>query len=538
MSTLNSKLKKVSSDTIKLMTGAGKGMALSAYTAEGGSISSNLYIGFKQPSKASTADPYQIQYKVRYTYTAANQKKKGAVYTYAWDKLTWRNARKFTKSNVVHDVGELDKKFSVNSWECANKPVNTAGDYATFINLKDKKVASGYAAVHYKIRVRTYNKKTNKHGEWSYSETLTVYKAASMQDEVIHRNVDGGMLMDFNYAWDLGGNLVIEKVLDSNSVNILKSKLTMTVDEDTNRTTASNPPKRSGWTPGEVRLLPEKLTRAPEYGEYLYVTAYYKTTKGAMTYWKNKAGAKCQVANEDLELDPPRLVVNKNTASGLVIASVYKSDAMDLITKVSASASYELNGETVSISPKWTDGKLADMTTDNPVKYYFMAPLNVALKVTASFSSTYSTSGPATTQVRSTSKTVMLKNAGCFYLNSESVRLRCACVVGDWDVSEGFKGKSTIQEVVGRSNPFAVFGTSRTHEITLKGSLIEDYKLVDKYNLEYGTYAKWKNIAEHPGVYTLRTPMGDVIKVAVTSVDLSRRNTKFTDLQVTMTEVQ
>lgn len=161
--TLNSKLPGVSK--IAFCTSPGRGMSTSISTGESGTFSRK--VGFKQ---SSTTYPFQIQYRQRSRYTAANAKAKGATYT-NWSN--WKNA--VAVSGIAKDATESQKP--VNTWLKANKGVNTKGTYQTFMEFSSYLIPDTYDCRQFQFRIRTINKSKAKHGSW-VTQTLTVYKRA------------------------------------------------------------------------------------------------------------------------------------------------------------------------------------------------------------------------------------------------------------------------------------------------------------------------------------------------------------------------
>ena len=116
MSLLNTNLPRV--DNLHFCSSAGQNMSLKIGVIGG----FTRKVGFKQPGLSF---PYQIQYRQRSKYTEEIQNSKGAEYSKWTD---WKNAVQV--GGIPIDSTET--ALPANSWNKANKGVNTTSDYLTF----------------------------------------------------------------------------------------------------------------------------------------------------------------------------------------------------------------------------------------------------------------------------------------------------------------------------------------------------------------------------------------------------------------------
>ena len=524
MSKLSASITTVDGSTIKLMNPLGKNMAVSASTAEGGEISSNLYVGFKQPSRSKSANPYQIQFKRRYIYTSANQKKYGATYTKAWGKASWMNAIKFAGA-------AFGATTSADTWNAHNRSVSTTTTYRSILNLKGTKIAKGYQGVEYQFRVRKFNKAKGTHSKWATSQTLTIMKRVTLIDETLHASEDGGLYFDCNaMLYGIGGVFCIDSVLDGNGTELLLQPVQSAFSIDANREESSVPPKKSGYDACEVLLPGESLLRAPVRGEELTLTAYFLAENGSKTYWCGKNPAKQQVSFQDTELDPPRLEVTKDSAIGAVTVNVFKSDETDAITGFGATAAYVPDGGgEQALASIWRLGSLEEMTESNPRTSIFLPPLNSKVIYRATFRSSYGTRETASSEVAT-----YLPSDNLIYLNSTSDVSRCATLYGNPEIVEDQQLAVEAVSVQGRTDPFAVFGKGRERSITLNGTLFKS----EDPSLRNATREAWERVAESPETYRLRLPDGRFFKkVAVRSVNMEQQTEDLTSISVDMVVV-
>lgn len=505
VSTLNKKLARMGKPVF--CTSAGKNMCTKIFTKEGGGYS--ISFCFKQTSKTN---PFQIQYRYKHRYTTAKQKEKGAKYT---GYTSWKNAIEMT--GVAYGSTK-----SANEWLKANRGVVKSGTYNKFLTRSGKSIGADYDAQYWQFRVRTYNAKTKKHGEWVTSDTLCIYKAAKIVDETMHRTPDGGIMFDLNYIWDKGGTMLIDSIKDSTGRQLLKNKITRALSKDSNRTSTSKPALRSGYTPGEFEVKASELKRAVEYGEKLTLSVYYKTKDGAKTYLSCTT-----VSNEDTSINLPTKEIEKYLGAGLVYVRIYKSDADDVIEYASATATYEYNGKKYTIRPYYQkiNLKVKDTTTCI-AEFRFRPPIGLECSYKVTVSNDYKSS-----------RTLRFTESigyNHFVFNSLSEDEVYASLGGNAKLSMTTQRVTELGLPHGRSLPIAFFGNGAQNELTLSGVIVEG----NTYDTsKYGKFEWWNKLRTQQGLFCLRCPNGEMYDVAITKVDISSEHDGLREVTVTMMEV-
>lgn len=515
-SKLNSKLGKVSD--IRFCTSAGKNMCTKIYTAENAKYT--IKIGCKQPAKA--VNPYQIQYRLRSRYTAANAKTKGADWT-KWS--AWGNMVQFTKSGTTYNVGN---KTNPDEWLKSNKGVNKKSSYMTFYTFDNAGITSTYDARQYQVRIRTYNASTRKHGSWVNSSSLTIYKAAKVIDETVHRGADGSFMLDCNYIWDRGGTVHIDSIMDTDGRELLKAPVTRAMNYDSQRRAGSTPALKSGYTPGEFEIALGKIKRDLEYGESLAINAWYQTKDGAKTYFKTPI----TVSRQDTTIDQPRVTVDKDETRGYMTVRVYKAQASDYIETISGSLSYTFRGKKYAVKPakSTVDLSVADTVTPMATYIYRWVPLNTALIVQVTVGNDYHST--------QTFKATVQMDIDRFMVNSvnDPQGLTAAVDGRNASMSIDSAAKITTGLPYGRQTPFAVYTPGRTTKIRLAGKVFEDAVSPSRLSARM-TRRWWDAIRNNPGIYMLRTPDGQMYQIATSNVSIAKTNEAVCQFSLDSTEV-
>lgn len=504
-STINKKLARMGKPVF--CTSAGKNMCKKIFTKEGGAYT--ISFCFKQTSKTN---PFQIQYRYKHRYTAAKEKEKGAKYT---GYTSWKNA--IDMSGIAYGSTK-----SADEWLKANRGVVKSGTYNRFMTRSSKSIGADYDAQYWQFRVRTYNAKTKKHGEWVVSDTLCIYKAAKIVDETMHRTPSGGIMFDLNYIWDKGGSIHVDSIKDSDGRQLLRNKITRALSKDSNRTASSKPSLRSGYVPGEFEVKVGELKRAVEYGETLDVTAYFQTKDGAKTYISCS-----KVSSEDTSINAPRKEVTKYVGAGTYYVFLYKTDADDVIEFASASCTYTYNSKKYTIKPYYTKLNLGVKSTTEPIaEFRFRPPFGLECTFKATVSNDYKSS-------RTISFTDSI-SYNHFVFNSLEGDTCYASLAGNAKLSMTTQRTAEIGLPFGREMPVAFFGKGASNEITLSGFIYER-NTFDTY--KYGKYEWWNKLRSQQGLFCLRCPNGEMYNVAITKVDISSEREGLREVTVTMMEV-
>lgn len=496
---------------ILLCTAAGKNMTKKIYTAPNGRFT--IKIGMKQTSRAYG---YQVQYRHSSRYTKANEAKKSAKWT---ANSSWKNDRAFTSGGITYAVGST---YDANNWGKCNIGVNKTSTYHAFDQFTNSYVGDGYDCRSYQYRVRTYNPKTNTAGAWVYSDWLYFYKAAIVENFTLHRSIDGGLLLEYNYQFDRGIKLVLQSVTDSEGRDILEKQLSLAANYDSGRTASTVPAKRAGYTPGVSSVQPSQLKRAPEYGEQMIIAGYVQTTDGA----KTDIGGTYAVQNTDYDIDPPSVTVS-DLGFGFCRVVVRPTSTADVVTDVGCVCKYVYNGKTYSVSPDVKS--VADSGSGKVGTYtFYNVPVDIDLKFTGTLKNGYDT----------ISKTTTYRNGkAAFYLHmvGKPTSYRASL---EYNANYSLKSNMpyTLEMPHGRKLPWVAYGIGTETALTLSGDILAaDQAPTDM--LSTSSYAAWESVRNNQGVYLLRCPEGRMHKVAIQDVSISAEGAKVRSVSVTAAEV-
>lgn len=501
-STLNSKLPGVSK--IAFCSSAGKDMYRTIFTGENGKFSTK--VGFRQ---SATTFPYQVQYRSRSRYTKANAKVKGATWT-KWG--SWRNA--VAVSGIAKDATESSNP--VNKWLKANKGVNRTSKYLTFYTFSSYQIAEAYDARQFEFRVRTFNKAKAKHGSWT-SQVLSVYRRAAVRDETYYAGAQGGLICDFNYAWDRSYSIQVNSVRDAAGRELLTKSFKTTANTDGQRSAVTVPAIRDGYIPGTVEVPLSKLKREVAAGEDLTVDIRFVTEdKGATAFESHR------VLDSEPAISPMTITPTWDEVTGVLTVLVAKGDPDDVIDQLGCSVSYTYRGKAYSIEPVASHIDLASASCGS---FTFFPPLGTALTVKAK-ASTYRS-------VRTDEAATSLSAPG-YRLNSHADAGLCALAWAGAGID--VKSSASVETALpfGRKKQIAFYGDGTSTSVTLSAKVLE---VADQYGGAFASREGWDRMAEAQGICTLRTPRGGMYRVAVQSVSLTRDDAGIYSLSVSAQEV-
>lgn len=504
-------------------------MSTSIGTNESGKVVSDCWVIFKQPSRASTANPYQIQYRETNQYDNANKKKYGAAYT-KWS--SWKNA-------VAVSGIALNATTNPDSWQKANKAVNTSSDYQKVLNLKDKQLASGIIARVYQFRIRTYNKKTNRHGAW-VTQQLTIRRAATMTGDAVH--LSNGLLLGFNLKWGGDAGTFNVTSVNVNGKNILSKSVTgakLTVVK--HRTASTHPPAPAAGYTGYNCTIPKSAFTATGYAalgsaKKVTITAYYKTPAGVVTYFGNKAGAEMPILNEDIDIATPVINAHVYKNTGEVSLTAKKGQSSDVVGALTFTLEY-FDDE----NKKWTSLKstLSNTSPNSSSWYsYYAPPLNARLRAWVNFYGAAKDDYKKSKVIEFSNTTLGLFTLSNFgYIEPDEI----ATVIGNPELTISRKPIVSTYRCFGRKAPVVAFGDAVERSITLKGTVFRKMTSSEKsasgYDDQHANTDAWKRVIEEPKTRLLRTPDGKSYTVVINSLDITRKHADLADITVTMTEV-
>lgn len=491
-STINKKLPKVSK--ISFYSNVSKGTSFTkGYTAENGKFSAT--VGMRQPT--SKAYSYQVQYRWCYRYTLAQQKAKGAT----WTKWTaWKNPI------AVSGIAKYATS-DPNTWMKSNLG-NGKNDYQTVFSYSNVAMAANYDAFQSQVRVRTYDAKNGKHGDWVSSGSLYLYRRAEVLDECLVQAGADCIDIDFNYKWDRGRTLHV-KSIRQNERELLKATIAKAPQKDSARGEMTDCPKRTGYEPGTLRLkVGTDLKTMPVLGTRIVIDAWLQTADGAQT----KFDSPKMLISSDADLGAPQVSALHSMATGTLTVLVRKSDADDDLNSGSVTAAYTWNGKTYTIQPDSIVKHLDRISTSQYVMtaYFNNCPLNTRLTITATFGNRYKKTKKTT--IYHTVETDMF--SGLFGIKNQQGIV--AWALGD--MSPAFKSKRDMQVELpqGWDLPMVVFGKGHTTAVSLSFDISEQ-----TLSLNSGSgFSSWEKIMDNPGMYVLRCYDGRVHTMAIDSVNI------------------
>lgn len=558
-SKLDKTLPKVSN--IRWCKSAGTSMFTGIYTNESRYFTRKVC--FKQPSRTDIS--YQVMYRVRRHYTATVAKTKNAEWTKwsAWVSpygMSYRNDKgKYVE--VKRDYSPPSSKYWLqgNHVYAKNSTYNVFIDWTTE-NGRGKYVGGDHDKVEYEFQVRTYHAKTETHGEW-VKQVLSVWRIATVKDEVLIGANGGGLQIDFNYLnYTNTCSVKVKSITDSNGVNILKKEISKAPTTDTGRMTMPETDaipwyayKRTesvanvmtDYTPGELNIQTSELSRNIEFGEVLTVEAQFLTKNNIPTTmkFKNEVGTtplkEGYVYGLDVKNQIPRPRVETSIDDkGILTIKAYKSAEFDeyynspysavKLSDISLSTKYYLDDEKKTLSAitktKYSDHyNSKDSGTELLAEWTVQPPMNlegtytVQMKNELKHYSLYHNDEVANPQVK-----VVFESSG-FLFNGITKSDVCVAVPYNTEFKSSVTTESKIELPYGRTLPFAVFGTGRTNTITAKGCCVENEKLIN----EYSRPRYIKNLVDNLGLYWFRKSNGEILKVAVkkASLDYPREDT-------------
>ena len=491
-STINKKLPKVSK--IAFYSNVSKGTSFTkGYTAENGKFSAT--VGMRQPT--SKAYGYQVQYRWCYRYTLAQQKAKGATWT-AW--TAWKNP--IAVSGIAKDA-----TTDPDTWLKSNLG-NGKNDYQTVYSYSQVAMAASYDAFRLQVRVRTYDGKNRKHGEWVSSGDLYLYRRAEVLDECLVQAGADCIDIDFNYKWDRGRTLYVKSLVQGGR-ELMKATVAKAPQNDSARGEMTDCPRKAGYSPGTVRLnVGTNLKTMPVLGSNITVDAWLQTADGAQT----KFDSPKLLISSDADLGAPVVSASYSMTTGTLTVWVRKSDADDDLKSGSVTATYTWNGRIYTIQPDSITKNLDTISTSRYVMtaYFRNCPLNTRLTIAATFGNRYKKTKRTT--IYHTIDTNMF--SGLFGIKDQDGIV--AWALGD--MSPAFKSKRDMQVELpqGWDLPMVVFGKGHTTAVSLSFGISEQ-----TLSLNSGSgFSSWEKVMNNPGMYVLRCYDGRVHTIAIDSVNI------------------
>ena len=517
-------------------------------TTTGNSDSVSVKLGFKQPK--TPKDPYQIQYRWHARWTPAYAKKKGASWT-SWS--SWKNL-KAMDGIPVGSTTNADEWLKPNLGQNSKSSyVDVCDLYITFKALTGNATPTSFVgtslvnhdAVSYQFRVRTYNIKTKKHGDWVYSEGLRVYKAPRVANLTAFVDDSGGLILKCNIRYgERKGIFHFTDIRDlsdagivgaSADVKIYRSILKMApldikMTYDSSRLTTSVPPRRDGFVPASCRIPLSSLKRAISHGESLYFspanTFIGNDDSGTAVLVQNasQTGSKIignirfiriTVSRKDITINKPKLVLKKATDKPYVQAWLYKTDADDTVESVGTCLQYKYEGKLYSIKPTYTKLSLNVNNTRNAIAYWIFTsvPLGIKLTVGARASNSYGSSKKVENAITLPSE--------FWYIQKEGNLSILAVLQWNVKIKTRSNPKYTMELPYGRSKPFVAYGNgiAKTYDVSGEVPTKTQNPL---FNKTYATKVAWTKVQNTPGIYVVRGPYGVVYRIAITEVTLEQ----------------
>lgn len=491
-STVNTKLPKVSK--VAFYSNVSKGTSFTkGYTAENGKFSAT--VGMRQPT--SKAYSYQVQYRWCYRYTLAQEKAKGATWT-AW--TAWKNP--IAVSGIAKDA-----TTDPNTWLKSNLGVGK-NDYQTVFSYSNVAMGASYDAFRVQVRVRTYDGKNRKHGDWVTSDALYLYRRAEVRDECLVQAGADCIDIDFNYKWDRGRTLYVKSLVQGGR-ELMKATVAKAPNNDSARGEMTDCPKRTGYSPGTVRLkVGTDLKAMPALGSDITVNAWLQTVDGAQT----KLDSPKRLISSDADLGEPRITFSYAQDTGALHVRAYKTDADDDLNSATVALSYSWNGKLYAVRADSETRNLNVMNTTTAVltAVFKQCQLNNPLTVTVQFGNRYKKKkSKVATYTIDTGRFSGLFGTG----DQDGV---AAYALGDMRPAFSSNREMQSELLQGYSRPLVVFGKGHTVDISLSFSINEQTNSINAYS----GLKSWEKVMDNPGMYVYRGFDGRMHTVAVNKVNI------------------
>lgn len=499
-------------------------------TVSNSATSCSYYVAFKQPSGCTVN--YQVQRILSYRSKETGLWSKGSFHTPytigakgslpAISKNSTYNPDKWQRPN-------LGKQSTTWAFLPNNKSAKTFAEKYKFSSTFNP---SKYDGLRVSFRIRTFkpSKTPTKsvHGPWNSTQgcTLTFLRKADTAIVAAYRQVDGGIVFDYDYTptgkKDTYSKVGVSSVKNSEGKEILKSEYQAGMVVDSERTPTS------GYTRCATMTVPaEKLSEAIEYGTR-YTIEYFIVDDGV----KQKTTSAITTSAQDTSIATPNIDVSIDDKLNVNV-TVYPMEDADFVD-VACRAEYTVGGIKQNVAP---DHSEEDMDSDTAIARYTFSsvPPSKSTDIKVSFTPNGKDAVTATSNTTNASigTQVFLKS-----VNAKSSHI--ASLYGDVSVAISSKGKSTVEQVYGRELPFAVFSKSTETSIALKG---------EANNIPYGVnymiplkgvskISNWDDIRRNQHeLYWLLLPTGEVYKVAINSLQIESTVQDYATVSVSMTEV-
>ena len=504
MSSLNTNLPKI--DNLHFCSSAGQNMSLKIGVKGGFSRK----VGFKQPGLSF---PYQIQYRHRSKYTDEIQNSKGAEYT------------KWTDWMVAVQVGGLpidttETALPANTWNKANKGVNTTSDYLTFYEFSNYKIPDSYQERQFEFRLRTYDKARNTHGIWS-SYVLSVIKLPDIQDFQLLEQSNGYLTVLFNRkGYSKGMSFYAGPMIDNNIVNINQDTGPQKIYSSNSQRIQS----RTGYTKQAVYL--ENLTRSVVGGEFLDCDFHFEVDGFRIPFEGNYlVNDISQPDTAKVDIDESSITWDEQLGSYQVKVIYYSATTSK---KKSCYLNYTYNGVKLTIQPAVS--KTAYRSNARwEVLYTFYPPIGVSFTLEAQYEYTTASVYKATY-----SQPALQANGYRLTFMNE---VDGALVYGNTRYNINAVPTVVSSLPFGRNRPMVVFGKGETVNITLQGTIVD---FSGCYGGNYGRRKAWEDISNRANkLFVFRNHTGLWCKVAITNIQLEKTQTRgLYSITVNMMEVK
>jgi len=491
-STINTKLPRVSK--VAFYSDISKGTSFTkGYTAETGKFTAK--VGMRQPT--SKAYCYQVQYRWCYRYTLAQEKAKGATWT-KWS--AWKNP-------VAVSGIPKDATTDPDTWLKSNMGTSK-NDYQTLFNYTNVAMGASYDAFRVQVRVRTYDAKNRKHGDWVSSGNLYLYRRAEVLDECLVQAGADCVDVDFNYKWDRGRKFYVKSLIQDGR-ELMRATVAKAPQNDSARGNMTDCPKRTGYSPGTLRLkVGTDLKAMPELGKSITVNAWLQTVDGAQT----KLDSPMMLISSDADIGEPRITFAYSQSTGALTVRAYKTDADDDINSAKIALTYSWNGKSYAVSPDTVSRNLDVMNTTTAVltAVFKQCQLNKTLMVTVTFGNRYKK-----TKAKAASYTISTGRFSGLFGTKDQDGI-AAYALGDMGPAFGSSREMQAELLQGFSKPFVVFGKGHMVDFSLSFSISEQTVSINAYS---GLKA-WEKLMDNPGMYVYRGYDGRMHTVAVDKISI------------------
>lgn len=302
--------------------------------------------------------------------------------------------------------------------------------------------------------------------------------------------------------------------MDAQGRELLKKALNLPV-EFADLDAQSIPASRTGYASGKIELPVGSLKRRVEQGENLTTDIQFVTIDGASTSFTL---GQVQEPYRDIHLS---MTYSFDSGLGIVKADVVNVDAVPIVS-LGANVTYVYHGKVYSIPPVAEEINFLGTSS-----FYFYAPIGIPFDIHAS-------AEDANALKDNTDILNAQVSASGWRLNKEDDVTYGAIAWGNVSIDISSTPIFETSIPYGRSKNVIFYGEGTETALTFKATI------VDRDNCYGGALARkitWDDMRTKQGVYYLRSGRGDLYKVGMRSVNITREAKDLYTISVDLVEV-